>query len=92
MMVKERTKSMFDKIVLMSRIRARRYELGLSVEALAKKCDINSCTLRNAECGRNVPRADVLCYVADGLGVSIDWLCGRTDAVYPVVERSNPND
>lgn len=67
------------------RMRGRRVELGYSVEELARRSKVTSTTIRNYEATRNDMGICRLFAIATALHVSLDWLCGRVDAVFPVV-------
>lgn len=68
-----------------ARVRARRTELGLSAEALSIEAGMAPSTLSVIEYRRRFPRFESAVAMADVLGVSLDWLCGRVDAIYPMV-------
>jgi transcriptional regulator with XRE-family HTH domain len=54
-----------------NRVRALRAELGLSLEALAMKCDVSRSMLSLVERGESSPTAVVLEKIATGLGVPL---------------------
>lgn len=73
-----------------ARVRARRAELGLSAEALSMAAGMAPSTLSVIEYRRRFPRFESAVAMADVLGVSLDWLCGRVDAIYPTVMPTPP--
>ena len=61
------------------RIRARRKELGLSTYTLAARAGVYRCSLQRYETDKGDPSLFAAICIADVLGVSLDWLTGRTD-------------
>ena len=59
------------------RVSLKRKELGLTQAELAPKCQIGRVQIANIEGDRSMPSVDVLVRLANVLGVSIDYLCGR---------------
>lgn len=39
---------------------------------------VGAATVSRIRTGRSVPSVERLCQIADALGVSVDWLCGRS--------------
>jgi transcriptional regulator with XRE-family HTH domain len=71
------------------RVRALRSELGLTLEALAAKCDVSRSMLSLIERGQSSPTAVVLEKVATGLGVALASLFEDQGApVSPISRRS----
>lgn len=63
---------------IMRTICAARSRRGLSQEGLASRCGIAASAISHYETGRRRPDLQNLVKLADGLGVSIDYLLGRT--------------
>lgn len=62
------------------RVKKERLARGLSQNALAKQAGISTAVLFMLEEGRSqAPRLTTITGLAEALGVSIDWLCGRTE-------------
>jgi transcriptional regulator with XRE-family HTH domain len=73
-----------------SRVRSLRTELGLTLDALAAKCDVSRSMLSLVERGESSPTAVVLDKIAGGLGVSLATLFD--DASAPASPLSRPAD
>jgi transcriptional regulator with XRE-family HTH domain len=69
------------------RIRALRAELGLSLDALAAKCDVSRSMISLVERGESSPTAVVLEKIATGLGVALAALFDDTAAPPSPVSR-----
>lgn len=69
------------------RVRALRADLGLSLEALAAKCDVSRSMLSLVERGESSPTAVVLEKIASGLGVSLATLFEDASAPADPVSR-----
>ena len=65
--------------IIGQRIRKARQDLGITRRELAVKADVSSDSLKRYEEEQMEPRAVNLLHIADALGVSADWLMGRTD-------------
>jgi len=61
------------------RIRARRAALGMTQQQLADACGIDPSTVSKWEKGVQLPPSNVLPALCDALGVTADYLLGRTD-------------
>jgi transcriptional regulator with XRE-family HTH domain len=61
------------------RLRLLREGRGLTRGQLAEQTGIPKNTYGNWETGKNEPSIVMAQSVADFFGVSLDWLCGRTD-------------
>ena len=61
------------------RVLLRRRDLGLSQKALAARCGFPYQVISGLERGRQSIYAERLGLLADALGVSADWLLGRTN-------------
>ena len=72
------------------RVRALRADLGMSLEALAAKCEVSRSMLSLVERGESSPTAVVLEKIATGLGVSLATLFD--DASAPADPVSRPHD
>jgi transcriptional regulator with XRE-family HTH domain len=73
-----------------NRVRALRAELGLSLEALATKCDVSRSMISLVERGESSPTAVVLEKIATGLGVPLASLFD--DATAPASPVSRRDD
>ena len=73
-----------------SRVRALRADLGLTLDALAAKCDVSRSMLSLVERGESSPTAVVLEKIAGGLGVPLATLFD--DASAPANPVSRPDD
>lgn len=62
-----------DPHSLGGRLRARRRELGISQETIAKLCEVNQTTVSNWEHGGAVP-SNAAVLIAKRLDVSLVWL------------------
>lgn len=61
------------------RIRDLREDNGLTQKEVAEKCYISKKTYERYENGERIPPIDFIIRCADLYGVSIDYLCERTD-------------
>ena len=59
-----------------------RKQLGLEQQELAKEANVPAPSISHYERGRRKPSLENLVRLADALSVSIDFLLGRTDAMY----------
>lgn len=77
---------MRKRIVHGAAIRAIREAVGVSVSALAPRCDVSQGYLSRVELGDKQPSPQVLRNIADQLGVSLDAIsyvlpaCGHEEA------------
>lgn len=83
---------MFSRDILASRIRQQRLIVGLSQSDLSKLVKVNRTTITLIEGGERVPSVEVLCAIADALGVTTDYLLGRSDDPYvtSLINQSAP--
>ena len=65
--------------IFSERLSALRKERGLSLIALGEQLSITDEAVRLLEKGKRSPSFEVLCALAEFIGVSIDYLVGRTD-------------
>ncbi len=70
-----------------SRVRALRTELGMTLDALAAKCDVSRSMLSLVERGESSPTAVVLDKIATGLGVPLATLFDPVSAPASPVSR-----
>jgi transcriptional regulator with XRE-family HTH domain len=70
------------------RVRALRTDLGLTLDALAAKCDVSRSMLSLVERGESSPTAVVLEKIASGLGVSLATLFEDTRTAASPVSRA----
>ena len=61
------------------RLSALRKERGISLATLGDYLSVTDEAVRLLEKSKRSPSFEVLCALADYFGVSIDYLCGRTD-------------
>ena len=61
------------------RLRQIRLEKGLTQADLAEKISIKQATVSAYENGDALPYSDTFSRLGQALGVSLDWLAGRTD-------------
>lgn len=69
--------------VFASRLKSIREKKHLKRYVLSERCGLHLDAIRRYEQGEATPTLDALESIADELGVSIDYLVGRTD--YPEV-------
>lgn len=72
------------------RLIERRKKRNLTQEQLAKKVKTTKGTISNYENGHSTPPHETLVAIADVLGVSTDYLLGRTDDPTPPGNRNKP--
>lgn len=65
--------------VLARRLTEARLRCGWTQRELSIAADVFEVRVGDYERGNYIPRIDALIRLADALGVSIDWLVGRTD-------------
>ena len=75
---------MADKSMFSERLRKARTTLGLTQKDLATKVGIAAATLSAYEASGKPPTIETAMKLADILGVSLDWLCGRDEPESPV--------
>ena len=68
-----------EYLAIGKRIKALREEKGISQKDAAQQIGIQQSTLSKYERGKQDPRFKELCLVADGFGVSVDYLLCRTE-------------
>lgn len=61
------------------RLRRERELLGLKQKDIALKLDLPTNTYNGYETGKRSPSLDVTAQIADALGISVDYLLGRTN-------------
>jgi transcriptional regulator with XRE-family HTH domain len=66
--------------IVAQRVRARRRALGWTQEELARRCGLHQSAIARVEAGRsrNIETRTLIA-LADGLGVSVDYLVGRAE-------------
>lgn len=69
----------FDKEVLRKRITETRESHGMNQAELAEKAGVTPAAISQIEKGTRVPTIPVLHRIANVLGVSLDYLAGKTD-------------
>lgn len=62
-----------------SRMKQRRNELGITLEELAAACDSSKSYMWELEKGKGEPGLTKAYLLAEALGVSMEWLCGKND-------------
>ena len=70
----------------MNRIREQRTNLHLTQSELAQRVGVSRSTIAMWETGGSQPDNDALRVMADAMGVSTDYLLGRTDQPRPAVD------
>lgn len=60
------------------KLRKERESLGLKQKEMALKLNLPTNTYNGYETGKRTPSLDVTAHIADALGVSVDYLLGRT--------------
>lgn len=65
------------KTIFTERLRARREALNLSKAQLARVSDLHRSSINHYEDGVRIPPVDIAVKLAQGLGVSLDWLVGN---------------
>ena len=65
--------------IIGARLRDLRVRHHLSQAGIAKLCGKNQSTIGKTESGKTAPSVQLLLWYADYFGVSLDYLCGRTD-------------
>ncbi|MDY7224673.1 helix-turn-helix domain-containing protein [Halalkalibacterium halodurans] len=68
-----------QKKLMGQRIKQCRTEMNLSQEGLAERLGMKRTNIANYEAGRVVPPGNVILELANILGVTTDYLLGRTD-------------
>ena len=63
------------------RVREARTARGLTAEVLAERVDLATESLRHIEIGSSKPSLQTLYRIATALGVSMDYLTGRTASI-----------
>ncbi|NLI22308.1 MAG: helix-turn-helix transcriptional regulator [Clostridiales bacterium] len=74
-----------------NRLAEARKRLGLTQKQFAAKAKIQPSTYSSYENNKKVPPLDIALRIADSLGVSLEWLCGRGNSqvtTYGDVARS----
>lgn len=74
---------------MMNRIRELREKAGLRQIDVAKATGIDQKTLSNYETGKTNPDSYSLIQLADFFDVSIDYLVGRIDSIYPTFSKED---
>lgn len=69
----------FDKEILRSRIIKARKSQGINQAELAKKAGVTPAAISQIEKGLRIPTIPVFQSIAKVLGVSLDYLTGKTD-------------
>lgn len=69
----------FDKEILRKRISETRQSHGMNQAELAEKAGVTPAAISQIEKGTRVPTTPVLHRIANVLGVSLDYLTGKTD-------------
>ena len=72
--------------IIGERLRELRKAKGLTIEQVAKMFSCSKGAWSNYERGRRIPSAEYLDLIATEFGVTIDYLCGRTDFTFNVNE------
>lgn len=70
---------MITKDIFQTRLAIAMNEKGFTAFTLGQQSGVNYKTIGNYLAGKNLPGVEAAALMAKSLGVSIDWLCGRTD-------------
>lgn len=65
--------------IIAERLKESREAHGMSCRQLAEAACTSPTTISKIEYSGQYPSALTLCCIAEVLGVSMDWLCGRTE-------------
>lgn len=65
--------------IIAERLRQEREAHGMTCTQLAEAACTTASTISKIEYNGQYPNVFILCCIAEVLGVSIDWLCGRTE-------------
>ena len=65
--------------IFTERLRRARWDKDWSVAKLSIRSGVAACTITAYEQGKSGPGLYIAARLADALGVSLDWLAGRTD-------------
>jgi transcriptional regulator with XRE-family HTH domain len=68
-----------SELIFANRLRSERESLGLLQEEMAEKLDLPSNTYNGYETGKRIPSLEVASHIAKTLGVSVDYLLGKTN-------------
>lgn len=71
--------TVFDKEILRKRITETRESQGMNQAELAEKASVTPAAISQIEKGTRVPTIPVLHRIANVMGVSLDYLTGKTD-------------
>ncbi len=72
------------------RLREQREELGIKQKDMAKKLNLPANTYNGYETGKRTPPLDVIVEISEILGVTTDYLLGKTDIINPEVTFNPP--
>ncbi len=70
---------MFDHQTFCKRLKKAMRAKGVKNYELAKRACISTVSIAFYRTGQRLPTLDNAFYIADALGVSLDWLCGLDD-------------
>lgn len=74
---------MFSRQFFAERLKTLRIDAGLSGAELSDKLGITASSVTQLEKGQRSPSVELLCSLADTLGVSVDYLIGNEDNFVP---------
>lgn len=69
-----------DKEQFVARAKTARDKKGITIKELAERCDVSASAMNRYLSMAGVPPMDVAATMAQVLGVSLDWLCGLSNA------------
>lgn len=69
----------WNKAIVGERLKAARKNAHLTQTQLAQKASLTQHWICNLEAGRRVPSLPTVMQLSAALGVSVDYLCGKTD-------------
>lgn len=67
----------FNNQIFCERLKKAMKAKGIKNKELAKAICMTNCTISLYRNGKKLPYLDNAFYLADALGVSLDWLCGK---------------
>lgn len=98
-MFEQQVRMLFNNELFKERFKLVRDEYGISITDLSRYCtfsnvfSIDASTFSYWESGKRKPTFDSINFVADILGIAIDWLAGRSEDMYKedIIRRLEPN-
>lgn len=69
-----------DKELFVARMKSARDKKDITIKELAERCGVSASAMNRYLSTASVPTLDVAATMAQELGVSLDWLCGLSNA------------